>query len=271
MNVFYDRKSPDRRFTILELLIVIVIILILVALLLPVLSKAKNRANLTVCANNQRQIAMGAILYAKDNDSYWSYRGGTYKPLGQGNPRAYNLMQGRAENPFDDRPRLVPYIAINDLHCPFVPFLDFENHSPPPGQGNALYSYSLYFGFKLTNDSGKRMNRVGDTMTLDAGGEFDIIVADYDSTRIGKNTYGVGHSANGTELKVTSGNTLWARQFGQNGRGSVDLNYTRSDGSLLVIRDVESADDRLTKIPYEYANNNLNTDWSQLPTVDYND
>ena len=64
-------KTKHRRFTLLELLVVVVIILILAALLLPALVKARHRANMTVCASNQRQIAMGAILYTNDNDGYW--------------------------------------------------------------------------------------------------------------------------------------------------------------------------------------------------------
>ena len=67
-------RRPDRdAFTLIELLVVIAIIAILAALLLPALSSAKERANRTGCANNQRQIMISAQMYSEEWPNFYYY------------------------------------------------------------------------------------------------------------------------------------------------------------------------------------------------------
>ncbi|MDD5599651.1 MAG: type II secretion system protein, partial [Victivallaceae bacterium] len=79
-----NRFSTVGIFTLIELLVVIGIIAVLVSMLLPALAKAREKARMAVCINNEKQTSLAIKMYNNDYDGwiptcwdgakYWSGR-----------------------------------------------------------------------------------------------------------------------------------------------------------------------------------------------------
>ena len=81
IKIHRNRKTA---FTLIELLVVIAIIAILAAMLLPALAKAKQKAQMINCLNNEKQLALGWIMYANDSNDRIAMNGDENSQPGQG-------------------------------------------------------------------------------------------------------------------------------------------------------------------------------------------
>ncbi|MGH7981254.1 MAG: prepilin-type N-terminal cleavage/methylation domain-containing protein [Limisphaerales bacterium] len=140
------RAKNVRAFTLIELLVVIAIIAILAAILVPVLSKAEERAKRIQCLGNLREIGLGAIMYAGDYNDLVPPGITANEGLGAGQPwvqDAFDLKIVRAMVTYMSVPTNNSAIARTIWTCPDrnanLPYQDIIN--PLEQQLYIGYSY----------------------------------------------------------------------------------------------------------------------------------
>jgi len=145
------RRVMKRRtgFSLVELLVVIAIVVILAALLLPVISRAKQKAYRTQCISNLRQLGIGLQGFVTDNNAYPSTIGATNTGNWWWAIQVEGEISGKSK-PIND------FITKGIWRCPSAPRV-----IPwPPSDGDLFCSYG-YNAYGVIQAWNKATNHLG--------------------------------------------------------------------------------------------------------------
>ncbi len=224
------RKQYGQRkgFTLIELLVVIAIIAILAAMLLPALSKAREKARQAVCMNNLKQIGLAFLMYAEDYDNYYAFDD-------------FDIPNKRPTSTWASK--LIPYLYKGDWNTFYSAYAnkkDFGTFIDPswregveryanPSKPNRDYSGNYYLLMKDTAHglSPKRQNyKISET----GDSRYNWLIADGGARNVIHDRTGSITIGGYTAL------TYWTRANGFQDRHSGGANFLFRDGHVSWIK-----------------------------------
>jgi prepilin-type N-terminal cleavage/methylation domain-containing protein len=254
MKTISKNKSA---FTLIELLVVIAIIAILAAILMPVLSSAKAKADETYCLNNMHQWGLAFHMYCDDNNNFVPEEGNVAAAINDpgsatstpnltlawynvippeiGSPSLIELYGGFGYTPMPPLPT-----SHSIFSCPSCPppntALGYRN---PPIVTQAFFMYGE--NGRLCVNWGTRYSATGPTgipqtrLINVLKPSQTVFLAEVNPNSTQPNTSGNGGSTTSSSVEPAQSNVTAYYAIGRHNKANTVGNLAMCDGSCLTL------------------------------------